>query len=113
MTLNGRNRRSLAMPELPTIRSHAHQFDDAIQQRDAATFGMWIFLATEILFFGGMFLGYTAYRFAYPAAFAEASSHTLLNFGATNTAILIISSATMAFAVKAAGENRRTALVAR
>jgi len=103
------------MPELPAIQSpaHAHQFDDAAQQRDAATFGMWIFLATEVLFFGGMFLGYTVYRVAYPIAFAEASSHTLLTFGATNTAILLISSATMAFAVKAARENRRTALVIR
>jgi cytochrome c oxidase subunit 3 len=100
------------MPELPAIQStvHAPQFDDAAQQRDAAMFGMWIFLATEVLFFGGMFLGYTAYRCAFPAAFAEASRHTLLAFGGTNTGILIISSATMAFAVKAAHEQRRKAL---
>ncbi len=91
--------------------THAHQFDDAMQQREAATFGMWIFLATEVLFFGGMFLGYTVYRFAYPEAFAEASRHTLLSFGGTNVAVLLISSATMAFAVRAARERKRTALV--
>ena len=72
------------MPKLSATQpsTHAHQFDDAAQQRDAATFGMWVFLATEVLFFGGMFLGYTAYRLAYPAAFAEASRHTLIAFGA-------------------------------
>ena len=91
--------------------THAHQFDDATQQREAATFGMWVFLATEVLFFGGMFLGYAAYRYAYPAAFAEASRHTLLHFGGTNVAVLLLSSATMAFAVRAAREKQRAALV--
>lgn len=84
-----------------------HQFADAQQQREAATMGMWLFLATEILFFGAMFLGYTAYRIYYPQAFAEASRHTLLVFGGTNTGILLVSSAVMAFAVRAAGQNRR------
>ena len=84
-----------------------HQFDDAEQQRDAATSGMWVFLSTEILFFGGMYLGYTVYRLSYPQAFAEASRHTLIAFGATNTAVLLISSTTMAFAVRAARESRR------
>jgi cytochrome c oxidase subunit 3 len=96
-----------------TAIAHAHQFDDASQQREAATFGMWIFLATEILFFGGLFLGYTVYRNAYPAAFAAASRHTLLLFGGTNTAVLLISSAMMAFAVRAAQEQKRMALVVR
>jgi cytochrome c oxidase subunit III len=89
----------------------AHQFDDAAQQREAATIGMWLFIATEILFFGGMFLGYTAYRYAYPQAFAEASRHTLIAFGGTNTAVLLISSTAMAFAVRVARENRRRLLV--
>lgn len=84
-----------------------HQFDDAEQQREAATMGMWLFIATEILFFGGMFLGYTVYRSAYPHAFAEASRHTLIAFGATNTGVLLISSSVMAFAVRAAKQNRR------
>jgi cytochrome c oxidase subunit III len=87
-----------------------HQFDDAAQQRDAATTGMWLFLSTEVLFFGGVFLGYAAYRIYYPLAFAEASRHTLIAFGATNTAVLLISSTTMAFAVRAARANRRAQL---
>ncbi len=72
---------------------------------------MWVFLATEVLFFGGLFLGYTAYRVAYPADFREASEHTLLLAGATNTAVLLVSSFTMALAVRAAGLNRRNLLV--
>ena len=91
--------------------SHAHQFDTAAQQREAATFGMWIFLATEVLFFGGMFLGYAIYRFIYPTSFAEASRQTLVFMGSVNTAVLLISSAIMAFAVQAARERRRAALV--
>ncbi len=83
------------------------QFDDAEQQREAATMGMWLFIATEVLFFGGMFLGYTVYRIYYPQAFAEASRHTLIIFGSINTAILLISSTVMAFAVRAAQKNRR------
>jgi cytochrome c oxidase subunit 3 len=84
-----------------------HQFDDAEQQREAATMGMWLFIATEILFFGAMFLGYTAYRHAYPQAFAAASRHTLIAFGGTNTAVLLVSSTAMAFAVRAAKQNQR------
>jgi cytochrome c oxidase subunit 3 len=84
-----------------------HQFDTAEQQREAATVGMWLFIATEILFFGGMFLGYTVYRIQYPQAFAEASRHTLIVFGSVNTAVLLISSTVMAFAVRAAQANRR------
>ena len=87
-----------------------HQFDTAEQQREAATMGMWLFLATEILFFGGMFLGYTVYRHAWPIAFAEASRHTLVLFGSINTAVLLISSSVMAFAVRAASQNHRRLL---
>lgn len=87
-----------------------HQFDDVEQQRHSATLGMWLFLATEVLFFGGMFLGYTVYRIYYPQAFADASRHTLILYGGTNTAVLLISSTVMAFAVRAAGRNRRALL---
>jgi cytochrome c oxidase subunit 3 len=69
--------------------------------------GMWLFLATEVLFFGGMLLGYTVYRISYPQAFAEASGHTLIVFGTINTAVLLISSTVMVFAVRAAREKRR------
>src|ERR1700733_13920904 len=88
-----------------------HQFDDATQQREASTIGMWLFIATEILFFGAMFLGYAVYRSSYPQAFAEASRHTLILFGGTNAAVLLVSSTTMAFAVRAARSNRRWLVV--
>jgi cytochrome c oxidase subunit 3 len=88
-----------------------HQFETAGQQRHAATVGMWIFLATEVLFFGGLFLGYAAYRFAYPADFRAAGEHTLLLAGAVNTAVLLVSSFTMALAVRAASLERRTTLL--
>ena len=69
------------------------------QQRAAGTIGMWVFLVTEIMFFGGMFLAYTLYRNDYPAAFASASNHLDITLGAVNTAVLICSSFTMAMAV--------------
>jgi cytochrome c oxidase subunit 3 len=89
----------------------AEQFDDMPQQQEAATLGMWTFLATEILFFGGMFLGYIVYRYTYPQAFAEASRHTIVLYGTINTAVLLTSSLTMALAVHAAQEGRNRALV--
>lgn len=88
----------------------AEQFDDMPQQMEAATIGMWTFLATEVLFFGGMFLSYLVYRYSYPAAFAEASRHTLVLFGTLNTAILLTSSLTMALAIHAAEEGKNRAL---
>jgi len=69
------------------------------QQREAGTLGMWIFLVTEIMFFGGMFLAYTLYRTHFPAAFASASNHLDITLGAVNTGVLILSSFTMAMAV--------------
>ena len=89
----------------------AEQFDDMPQQQEAATLGMWTFLATEVLFFGGMFLSYIVYRYAYPSAFAEASKHTIVLYGTINTAILLTSSLTMALAVHAAQEGRNRALL--
>ncbi len=89
----------------------AHQFDDADQQREAGALGMWTFLVTEILFFGGMFAGYSVYRSIYPAAF-HAGSHAMnLTIGTVNTAVLILSSLTMALAVHASQTGRRKALV--
>ena len=89
---------------------HAHQFDDFEQQHDAASLGMWIFLATEVMFFGGMFLGYTIYRLLYADAFAAASNHLELWLGALNTTILLLSSFTMASAVYHAALGRERAL---
>jgi len=83
----------------------AHQFDDAAQQESAAKLGMWAFLATEVLFFGGMFLGYVVYRSRYPAEWAAASRHLGLVLGTVNTAVLLGSSLTMALAVDSAKQN--------
>ena len=88
----------------------AEQFDDMPQQQEASTLGMWTFLATEILFFGGLFMSYIVYRYAYPQAFAEASRHTIVLYGTVNTAILLTSSLTMALAVHSAQEGRNKAL---
>ena len=80
-------------------RALQHHFENMEQQREAGTLGMWIFLVTEIMFFGGMFLAYTLYRSFYPAAFASASNHLDITLGAVNTGVLILSSFTMALAV--------------
>ena len=86
----------------------AHHFDTLDQQTEATTLGMWVFLATEVLFFGGLFTVYTVYRWWYPAAFAAASHELDITLGTINTAVLITSSLTMALAVHAAqlGERR-------
>jgi cytochrome c oxidase subunit III len=89
----------------------AHQFDDLEQQSEAVTVGMWAFLITEVLFFGGLFTGYAVYRTMYPQAFAEASRHLDVVLGAVNTAVLICSSLTMALAVRAAQFGQRAALI--
>jgi cytochrome c oxidase subunit 3 len=78
------------------------QFDTPKQQQEAARLGMWAFLATEIMFFGGLFVGYIVYRHAFPHAFADASRRTNVLYGTINTAILLTSSLTMALAVHAA-----------
>ena len=88
-----------------------HHFDSMEQQRDASALGMWVFLVTEILFFGGLFLAYTVYRAQYPRAFAEASRHLDITLGTLNTAVLIISSLTMALAVYSAALGRRKAIM--
>jgi cytochrome c oxidase subunit 3 len=90
---------------------HRHQFDDLEQQHEASWIGMWIFIATEVMFFGGMFTGYTFYRAAYPQAFAAASNRLDVWLGAINTAVLIGSSFTMALAVHGAETNRRRMLL--
>lgn len=76
-----------------------HHFENMEQQREAGTLGMWVFLVTEIMFFGGLFLAYTLYRYEYPAAFASASNHLNIWLGGINTVVLIFSSFTMAMAV--------------
>jgi cytochrome c oxidase subunit III len=96
------------------VESHpalAHHFESLEQQKEASSLGMWVFLVTEILFFGGVFLGYIVYRLAYPQAFAGASHHLDITLGAINTAVLIFSSLTMALAVRAAQSNSRQGIM--
>jgi cytochrome c oxidase subunit III len=80
----------------------AHHFDDWQQQTDARVLGMWLFLVTEVMFFGGLFTTYMIYRADAPATFAAASNHLSIWLGGTNTVVLLTSSFTMALAVYAA-----------
>ena len=86
----------------------AEQFDDIEQQHSAATLGMWVFLATEVLFFGGMFACYLVYRVLYGGAFAAGSREMNLTLGSINTAVLLCSSLTMVLAVHSTQHDRRS-----
>ena len=88
-----------------------HHFADAEQQRDASSLGMWVFLATEVMFFGGLFCAYLIYRRWYFSDFGAASKSIDATLGATNTAVLICSSLTVVIAVWAAQTARKTLLV--
>jgi cytochrome c oxidase subunit 3 len=92
-------------------RALQHHFESLRQQKEAATLGMWVFLLTEVLFFGGLFLAYTLYRMWYFEAFAEASRTLHLGWGGLNTVVLIASSLTMAMAVRGAQTNKQRATV--
>ena len=83
-----------------------HHFDSMEQQAEASTLGMWVFLCTEILFFGGLFMAYLVYRHASPEGFQEASHELSRLWGTTNTLVLICSSLTMALGVRAAQTNQ-------
>lgn len=89
----------------------AHHFDDLKQQHEAGELGMWLFLCTEIMFFGGLFLAYTIYRTQDEAAFAAASRELDLFWGTVNTVVLLTSSLTMALAAHAAESLQRKKLV--
>lgn len=89
----------------------AHHFDDAEQQFVTANLGMWLFLATEVMFFSGLFAAYTIYRYLYPEAFHEGSRHLDIVLGTINTGVLLLSSLTVALSVHAAQTNQRKLLV--
>ena len=98
--------------ELPESQSsHAwglqHHFESYEQQREASYLGVWVFLVTEVMFFGGVFTAYIVYRLAHPHAFAMGSHELDIALGTINTAVLIGSSLTMAMAVWAAQTGRR------
>ena len=94
----------------PNPTGFSHQFEDIDQQHEAGRLGMWIFLATEILFFGGMFTSYTIYRALHLPSFVIGSHLLEVQFGATNTVVLICSSLTMALAIRSAqvGKSKST-----
>ncbi len=100
--------RALAEAHDPAL---LHHFADAQQQKNAASLGMWLFLVTEIMFFGGMFCAYLVYRLAHFNAFAAGSQQLSIALGTTNTAVLLISSVTVVLAVKAAEAGNRKQLV--
>jgi cytochrome c oxidase subunit 3 len=88
-----------------------HHFDDLEQQHEATALGMWTFLATEVLIFGGLFTGYTVYRARYPNDFAVASHHLNIVIAAVNTVVLLTSSLTMALSVRAVQTAQRRKLL--
>jgi cytochrome c oxidase subunit 3 len=90
---------------------HRHHFETEEQQREAGSFGMWLFLLTEIMFFGGMFFAYLLYRNWYYDAFVPASNQLSIPLGTANTIILITSGFCMAIGVWAAEVRKRDLLV--
>lgn len=89
----------------------AHHFEDMDQQRETSSLGMWAFLVTEVMFFGGVFVVYAVYHALHPEGFAQASKKLSVILGAVNTAVLICSSLTMALAVRSAQMNRGKELI--
>jgi cytochrome c oxidase subunit III len=90
----------------------SHQFDDVEQQSEASQFGMWLFLATEVMFFGGLLTAFAVYRTTSPESVARASRHLNVLLGCVNTVVLLTSSLTMAMAVRAAQLRAHRPLVA-
>lgn len=88
------------------------QFATLAQQGETAQLGIWVFLATEVMFFGAVLFAYAVLRHYYPAGFAEAGRETKIVIGSVNTAVLLTSSATMAWAVHAAEQGHRRLLTA-
>jgi cytochrome c oxidase subunit 3 len=84
----------------------AHHFADLETQSHAARLGMWLFLATEILLFAGLFTAYALYRMLYPSAFSGASRLIETSMGALNTVVLITSSLTVALAFHFSKQSR-------
>jgi cytochrome c oxidase subunit III len=86
--------------------THSH-FNTLEQEHEAGQLGMWIFLATEVMLFGGLFTAYTIYRTLYPVGFAEGSRHLDVTLATINTLVLIVSSGFMAAAVVRARHDQR------
>jgi cytochrome c oxidase subunit 3 len=95
-------------PHHPALQHHFATFE---QQFDASKIGMWLFLGTEVLLFGGLFVGFALSQAAHPQAFVEAHHHLDKTLGAVNTIVLLISSFTMVMGVHAAATNQRKKLI--
>src|SRR5262245_10213459 len=89
-----------------------HHYDDAQHQFDAGKFGIWLFLAQEVLFFSALFVAYVLYRVHHPEIYSYAHKWLDVKYGAINTAVLIFSSLTAAWAVRAAQLGQRKLLIA-
>jgi len=107
----------LATSQGAVVDQHAHEnpallhhFATEAQQKNSASLGMWLFLAQEVMFFGGMFCAYLVYRYKYFGDFGSASQTLNIWLGAINTAVLLCSSLTVVLAVRAAQLNKRKAL---
>jgi cytochrome c oxidase subunit III len=88
-----------------------HHFDDMEQQRECTSLGMWLFLATEVMMFGGLFFAYSLYRWRFHNAYVVGSQHLDITLGTINTFVLLFSSLTMAMAVHSAAEGKKGPLV--
>jgi cytochrome c oxidase subunit 3 len=91
--------------------SVAHHFESAEQQFAAGKLGMWLFLGSELLFFSGLFVAYAIYRSSHPEIFIEGHKHLSVAMGTLNTIVLLLSSLTMAWAVRCAQLNQQRGLV--
>lgn len=101
----------MSSSDAAAARHLAHHFESLEKQGHASRLGMWLFLATEVLLFAGLFVAYTGYRFLYPETFRAGSEHLDLRIGAVNTVVLITSSLTVALAVSRARAGRARAAV--
>ena len=88
-----------------------HHFETLQQQKEASTLGMWIFIIQEVMFFGGLLAAYMLYRIWYPTAWSEGSAELNIQLGGLNTVVLILSSLTMALAVRSAQTGKQKATV--
>jgi len=100
------------MSQVPRKEHHAaHHFDDAVQERDAAQLGMWLFIGQELLFFGGLAVLYIVMRLQHPGAFVEGSGHLSWKLGGLNTAFLVVSSMTLGLAIRSAKRDEAGKIV--
>ena len=85
---------------------YAHHFDSAEHEFEASKFGTWLFLCTEVLMFGGLFVAYFIFSSLFPETFIEGATYLDWKFGAVNTAVLLLSSFTMVLAIYYAQNNK-------